>query len=785
MVEFVLRSGNLGGERDFMGSSRALDGTRGHQKIQKSRPPGYRAEVRVKHELPRREFVLRINGRIDGVLESADELLIEEIKTVTGNWQKAAHPLHWAQARIYAHLFGLQNQARAPIRVRLTYLHLDSGEITEFEEVFEWGALAQFFDEVTRVYLDWAERQHEWMKVRDASIGSLGFPHADYRTGQRALAVAAYRALANGGKLFVEAPTGIGKTVSVLFPAIKAIGEGHLEKVFFLTAKTTGRAIAQSSVAIMKAAGLRLRALTVTARDKICFSQGQPCEAQSCPFAIGYYDRIKPAILEALTGEMLQPEDIEAIARRHHVCPFELSLDVSLWVDLIICDYNYVFDPRVSLKRFFAEEGGDYGFLVDEAHNLVDRAREMFSAGICLQEILALREAIGEAVPSCQKALRNLERCFREQSRETAAVTRELPGELLRCLERFLEVAEEWLVLNTPSDFRAPLLELFFQAFAFVRTAALFDDRYVTIFEKQNEPERYRLYCLDPSKGIQQALSRGKGAIFFSATLRPIEYFREILGGEIGDAVLQLASPFPTEQLEVIVHRAVQTSFRARNTSYGKIAQSISALIEARPGNYLVFFPSYKYLEAVRNEFVREHPFVPVISQTSAMSEAERSQFISAFQAGIARPLLGFAVMGGVFGEGIDLVGDRLVGAIVVGVGLPQLSLDRDLIRNYFHEKNGLGFEYAYAWPGLNRVIQAAGRVIRSEEDRGIVLLIDTRFTEARYREMLPAWWNPTIVRNEQEIAQQAKRFWGQPAEFTWQPLPKEARVPDLFEPSP
>ncbi len=770
MVQFVLRSGNLGGDRDFSAASRALEGTRGHQKIQKLRPEEYQAEVWVKYDLRGPGFVVAIKGRIDGILEKPGRLLIEEIKTVVGNWTGKADPLHWAQAKIYAYIFTSERQDYDPLEIQLTYLELDSGGVTEFREEFRLEELRQFFHQVTTVYLDWASRQHEWIKLRDESIGLQSFPHAQYRVGQRKLAVAAYRALAGGTKLFAEAPTGIGKTVSVLFPAIKALGEGHLEKIFFLTAKGTGRAIAAESLGAMRKSGLHLRSLNITAKDKICFNNGQPCEVQNCPFAIGYYDRVKPAVAEALSEESLGQPEIEALARRHNVCPFALSLDIAWWADVIICDYNYVFDPGASLKRFLAEEGGDYGFLVDEAHNLVDRAREMFSAELDSGEISSVRHQISEDLPGGAKVLRNIEKLLdhyralttqSEDASRTACVTREAPVEILARLGTFLKQAEEWLLLNKPSDFRAALLQLYFGFSGFARTAELYDERYATVFEAIGESERLRLFCLDPSQGIQKALRRGKGAVFLSATLRPIDYYREILGGEIGDTALQLESPFPTENLAVLVSDRIRTDFRGRTSSYATVARAIAAVVTTRPGNYLIFFPSYKYLEAVRKEFEAENPFVPLICQTSFMSDKDRGKFIAAFQSEVTRSLAGFAVMGGVFGEGIDLVGERLVGAVVVGVGLPQLSLERDLIRGYFDQKNGLGFEYAYAYPGLNRVIQAAGRVIRSETDRGVVLLIDARFGEQRYRELLPGWWSVNRVRNETELTQRVREFWG------------------------
>jgi len=766
MVDFVLRTGNLGGERDFASPSRALEGTRGHQKLQQQRPEGYESEVRVKYDLPGPGYVLRIQGRIDGVHQSPGHLLIEEIKTVAGRWSGQADPLHWAQAKTYAHLFASEHAGYENVEVQLTYLELDSGRVTEFREMIPMEVLRAFFDKVTSVYMEWASRQHEWLKLRDSSIAAQEFPHDKYREGQRQFAVAAYRALAGGTKLFAEAPTGIGKTVSVLFAGIKALGEGHLEKIFFLTAKGTGRTIAEESLERMRQKGLHLRGLTLTAKDKICFNHGQPCEVQNCPFAVGYYDRLKAALAEALSVEMLGQTELEELGRRHNVCPFALSLDAALWADLIICDYNYVFDPRASLKRFFADEKGDYGFLVDEAHNLVDRAREMFSADLDSEEINSVRDQIADDLPELARSLGRITRLLRKSANvegdgvEIASVSRDPPSKLIAAIQSFLGKSEEWLSRNEPAQYRSDLLQLYFRFLGFTRTADLFDERYTLIYQSNRQLEQLQLFCIDPSRGIQNALRRGKSAVFFSATLRPIEFFRDILGGEIGDAVLLLNSPFPKENLAVLIHDRIQTDFRGRTGSYDRVAAAIGKLVETRPGNYLVFFPSYKYLEAVRGEFEKSHPFVPLISQSSSMPEAERVRFMAAFQSKVARPLVGFAVMGGVFGEGIDLAGERLIGAVVVGVGLPQIGLRRDLIRSYFDERNGLGFEYAYAYPGLNRVIQAAGRVIRSETDRGIVLLIDRRFSQEQYRSLLPAWWSVERISGDTEIEKSVSRFW-------------------------
>ncbi|MGA2864928.1 MAG: ATP-dependent DNA helicase [Verrucomicrobiota bacterium] len=849
LVEFALRRGDLGGERDFVGPSRALAGIRGHQRVQRARPAGYQKEVRLAHDLETEEFVLRVQGRIDGLLATAEEVLLEEIKTVQGRWNGAPDPLHWAQARCYGFMYASAHGLEK-LTLQLTYLDLETGAATEFRNPFTRGELAAFFAEATAIYLDWVRARRHWCRQRDQSIQTLPFPFPRYRPGQRKLAVAAYRVLARGGRLFLEAPTGIGKTISVLFPAVKALGQGKLERIFYLTARTVGRAVAEKAFSDLRQAGARLRTLTLTAKEKLCLQAGQPCDPATCPLARGYYDRHKPAMRAALARDAITRPVLETVSREHQVCPFELSLDLSAWVDAVICDYNYVFDPKVYLRRHFGEEPGDYAFLVDEAHNLVDRAREMFSADLGAQEIREVRRAIQARLPRCARALGRLSSALRklggpaapasqraeddepnldlglfpsgavaagaarawehsgagappapavvgQASRlpagrlapeagtggaearipapdpsgpggkdaaslarwQPAAASRELPAGLLPLLETALKEAETWLAQNQPAEFRQPLLELYFRLHSFQRTAGLYDQHYMTLGEP-GANARVRLFCLDPSCLLRQALARGKAALFFSATLTPLAYYRELLGGEPGDPVLQLASPFPPENLAVLVQDRIRTQFKVRAQTLSDVARAIGAVTAQRRGNYLAYFPSYQYLGAVQAQFRALHPAVRLLAQRPGMSEAEREAFLAAFAAEHGETLVGFAVLGGVFGEGIDLVGERLIGALIVGVGLPQLCLERDLIRDYFQEKTGTGFDYAYTYPGMNRVLQAIGRVIRAETERGVVLLIDTRFAEPRYRRLFPNWWRPARVRSTGQIGETVQRFW-------------------------
>lgn len=801
LVEFALRRGDLGGERDFVSPRRALAGTRGHQRIQRSRPAGYEKEVAVVHDFATAEFILRVQGRIDGLRVTPEEVLLEEIKTVQAPWDGVADPLHWAQAKCYGFICA-HTRGWPRLTLQLTYLELETNAVTELRETCSAGELAEFFHAAMAIYGEWIQDRHRWCARRDASIRALEFPFPSYRPGQRELAVAAYRALARGGRLFLEAPTGIGKTVSVIYPALKALGEGRLERVFYLTARTVGRTVAEKAFADLRRGGLELRTLTLTAKEKLCVQAGQPCDPQTCPLARGYYDRRHAAMRQALTGAEITRPVLEAVSQAHAVCPFELALDLSTWVDAVVCDYNYVFDPQAYLRRHFGDTPGDYAFLIDEAHHLVDRAREMFSADLDRGQIRDTRRAIKSALPRCARALSRLSAALGEltgapptpeprepgeldlfpatgeprapgdgggqSARGGVRTLREFPAALLPPLESALDETEAWLARNQPAEFREPLLELYFHLRAFQRTAGLYDERFVTLVEP-GAAGRVRLFCLDPFALLRQALARGKAAVCFSATLSPPGFFRELLGGAPDDPTLQLPSPFPPEHLAVLVQDRIRTDFKARGQTLADVAQAIAATVAGRRGNYLAYFPSFAYLAAVQEEFQRLHPAVRILAQQPGLSEAGREAFLAAFAAEHAETLVGFAVMGGVFGEGIDLVGDRLIGAIIVGVGLPQLCAERDLIRDFFEARHGSGFDYAYAFPGMNRVLQAVGRVIRSETDRGVVLLIDTRFREPRYRRLFPRGWRWRRVREAGEIRKQVRQFW-QPAAWTREP---------------
>ncbi len=771
LVAFALRSGNL--EKGGFGTGdRAVEGTRGHQQVQRSRPPAYQSEVPVSLLVETETFALVVSGRIDGLLIEEDQVLIEEIKTTYAPLdQLEENPHHWAQAKIYAHFFAVQHEL-SQIQVQLTYVNLDSGQLKEECRTCEAGELAAFFQALLDRYLRWMKHYLAWCAERDRSVQQLQFPFDSFRRGQKQLMGAAFRAIEGQGRLFAQAPTGIGKTISTLFPALKALGAGHVAKVFYLTAKTSGRGIAEKAVADLRTAGLKCKSLTLTARERICFNatEGHPCDVQQCEYALGYFDRIEGALDELFSHDAIPRARVEEIARKHRVCPFELSLDMSLWADVVICDYNYVFDPRAYLKRFFFEEGGQYTFLIDEAHNLVDRAREMFSAELSKLQIGGLRRRIKKEHPGLKRALKALEDCLTEAGRRCAElgqpwVERELPHDLMPLLPEFLEKAEQALIRDLNTSYREELIDLYFAVFGFQRIAELFGPNYATYAEPNLKDLRLKLFCMDPAPQLREALRRGISAIFFSATLTPLEYFRQVLGGEQEDALLDLESPFPAEHFKLLLADHLDTSYKGRGQSFDQVAESIAALISQHTGNYLVFFPSYQYLQEVSNRFHAAHPDVQILVQSTGMSERQREEFLAVFDAENPDTLVGFAVMGGIFGEGIDLVGERLVGAIVVGVGLPQVCLERELVRAYYDEQELAGFDFSYTYPGMNRVLQAAGRVIRSPEDRGVVLLVDRRFGWTNYRRLFPPHWRTVdLARNPTHISLKTERFWAPPS---------------------
>lgn len=765
LVAYVLRSGDLAFE--FLSSARPVEAIRIHQKIQQSRPENYQAEVAVSHHIDSELFTLTIGGRVDGIFQDCDPVLIEEIKATSHSLDSYEHyenPIHWGQLKSYAYIFA-KDHGLSEIDARLTYCQSDTGEIRNFQKHFTTDELESFFQDLVANYLQWAEAIVRWKISRDDSIHKLEFPFTTYRRGQREMAIGVYRTIKNENQLLVQAATGIGKTVAAVFPAVKTIAEGISTKIFYLTARTTGRIAAEKALDELRQRGLKLKSLTITAKDKICFNPEAACNPEECDFARGHFDRVNAALTDIFLRDAFNREAVERVAHTHRICPFEFSLELALWADCIICDYNYAFDPRVFLRRFFLEDGGDFTFLIDEAHNLVDRSRDMFSAEIFKQPLLDVRRAVRRGLPQVYKSLGKINswmikaRKICEES-GPARHEKEPPDSLFPSLRRFLLITERWLGRNIKTAYREELLDLYFQISGFMRVAEQFDDSYVTCFEKIKKDLKLKLFCVDPSIQLKDALNRCKAAVFFSATMTPMAYFQQILGCDESANHLILRSPFPAENFRFLISDRISTLYRQRESTKNQISRAISTFINQKKGNYLVFFPSYEYLQMVYEIFKADGAECDHILQTRSMSESERDAFLQHFKQDTSKTLVGFAVMGGIFGEGIDLVGERLSGAVVVGVGLPGICLERELIRQYFADTLKAGFEFAYQYPGINRVLQAAGRVIRSETDRGVVLLIDQRYATYRYRSLLLKQWETAKVRDHRQVAEELKKFW-------------------------
>ncbi|GIO68634.1 helicase C-terminal domain-containing protein [Paenibacillus cookii] len=742
LVEYVFSSGSI--DSGFRTPAAMHEGTRIHQQVQRAYREGDHKEVYLKTEIPFDGIIYQIEGRCDGLIVTDEGLTVDEIKSTSAGLDmlEDGRAVHWAQAEVYAYIVA-KDQGLERVGVQLTYVDAKTGEERRFKRTRTFGELTDFVTDVVRRYAPYAALRLENVRLRDESIRALPFPFPAYREGQRKLAGSVYGAIMEKKKLLAKAPTGIGKTMSTLFPSVKAIGEGLLGQIFYLTARTITRTAAEQALGLMQEKGLRLQSVTITAKEKVCFQEETVCTKEACPYADGYYDRINGAVLDILANETIMTREVlERYARKHRVCPFEFSLDAAYAADAVICDYNYVFDPRVSFKRLMEEQKRRTALLVDEAHNLVDRGREMFSADIGKAGFLQLKRDYKQRNRAVAQAADAVNKYFIEFRKacgdERTHVSEEAPEELVRLLEAFAGEAERELAAG-PGE-QQLLLETYFAAQNFIRTSKLYDERYVTYAEIMRSDVTIRMFCLDPSYLLAQAEKGYRSTVFFSATLTPLSYYRDMLGADADDYAVSIPTPFKKEQLDVQIH-PLSTRYRDRERTREALADLLYRLVTGKRGNYMLFFPSYQYLQSVYEVFAMKYPDVGTIVQGPGMAEEERERFLSAFRADNRDTLAGFAVLGGIFSEGIDLQGDRLIGVAVVGVGLPQLGLERNLIRDHFNREGKSGYDYAYVLPGMNKVLQAGGRLIRSERDTGVLMLIDDRFTQPHYRALLPEEW--------------------------------------------
>ena len=782
LVEFILRSGDIDNRRGAMADKDAMQmGSRLHRKIQGKMGADYHAEVPLRTQIDCDGFLLIVEGRADGIFEQDGQTVIDEIKGVFRDVERMEEPdpVHLAQARCYACIYAEQ-QNLEKIGVQMTYANLDTEEIRRFSSSYTRSELEEWFTHLTEAYQKWAQMQIEWKTERKASIGKTVFPYP-YREGQKDLAAAVYRTIWHGKKLFIQAPTGVGKTLSTVFPAVQAVGQELGDKIFYLTAKTITRTVAEEAFSLLKKQGLHYKVLTLTAKEKICFCEEPDCNPEKCPYAKGHFDRVNDAVYELLTSyeensANYSRERIMEQAEKWKVCPFEMALDVSLWSDAIICDYNYVFDPQAKLKRFFAEGvKGDYLFLIDEAHNLVERGREMYSATLYKEDFLEVKRFLK---PFSRKAVAALERGNKyllEWKRECGEYTllSNIDSFALNlfnvshALEQLLEDRES--VMNRPStdseieEGKKKTLDFYFQVRAFLEIYEELDDSY-EIYVQHDREGRFalKLYCIHTADKIGQCLEKGRASILFSATLLPVQYYMELLSGKPEDYAVYAKSTFDPAKKKVLLGLDVSTKYTRRTPAeYQKIASYIRQITDSRQGNYLVFFPSYKMMTDVRAYFEAEmQDDTEILEQSMHMSEAQREEFLEQFQERESGTLIGFCVMGGIFGEGIDLKKDRLIGAIVVGPGLPQVCNEREILKQYYDRRDMDGFDHAYRYPGMNKVMQSAGRVIRTDEDTGVIVLLDERFGQAQYRSSFPREWADYETCTLRNVKEKLERFW-------------------------
>ena len=852
LVEFILRAGSI--DSRYTGRNRLEEGARVHRKLQKA--VGYQAEVFLSVTETRAGVEFTVEGRADGVIVSESGVTVDEIKStltpldlIDGEYEdvrrqpdgaersqrdhaapvhadraeRSLRRLHWAQAMCYGYMYSAKENLEE-ITIRLTYYEMETGGVRRFSHLFTYAQLRDFFTGLLEIYSIWAHFEHEWKETAITSMKAQGFPFESYREGQRNMAAAVYRTIKAGNRLFAMAPTGVGKTISALFPAVKAMGEGSGEKVFYLTAKTVTRQAAQDALDKLRGGGLRVKSVTLTAKDKICFLEERICRPSHCKYADGHFDRINEAIMDVLrNNDSITAEVVAACAENHRVCPFELALDLTLWSDVIICDYNYLFDPQVYLRRFFAD-GGEYIFLVDEAHNLADRAREMFSASISKRKLLAAQKMLsGEqgiqgmpglqgkigaqgaqeaqgaqgaqsgdspaparkrkrCAPPCSRILIKVNKLLLEKRKECGdekfIVEKEPPREIIEALELFSFELSKWLGENP--DPHPDLLEIYFDVLSFLKISELFSESYAMLYESGPGGElTVKQFCADPSSLLDERFNCGRAAVLFSATLTPARYFVDILGGNPATAnpsapnpstanpsvprspapYIALPSPFKRENLLLLIADWISTKYTDREDSIGSVAEIIYRTSAGKPGNYIAYFPSYRYLADVYTLFCEVYPEIRTVRQEKGMAEGEREEFLARFD-GNNENMVAFCVLGGVFSEGIDLTGDKLIGTVIVGTGLPQLNRELDIVKGQFNG-SGRGFDFAYRFPGMNKVLQAAGRVIRSEEDRGVVVLIDRRFSTRQYTDLYPEHWRHwRAVGDNDELSESLKKFW-------------------------
>ena len=792
LVEFIYRSGDLDNRSRTSPQLAMREGNRIHRMLQKKGGPGYHAEVGLKWRYQTGRYDICLEGRADGIMEDyvpeevhrmqeelplfseeyglveAPEALtyIDEIKSTYRKLSRIKEPYleHLAQAKCYAYIVAMEENL-TQVGVRVTYYNIKDQDIIYFHQVYSKEKLVEWFEATMRECQKWLDYSYDWKLVKMPSIQEISFPYA-YREGQKELASYVYQTIYHEKKLFLEAPTGVGKTLSTVFPAVKAVGQGLSEKIFYLTAKTITRTVAEETFWLLREKGLQFKDIVITAKEKICSNETCDCNPAVCPYAKGHFDRVNGCLYALITREnRFSREVIERYAAEYQVCPYELSLDVSLFTDAVICDYNYVFDPHVYLRRYFSgDNAGKYIFLIDEAHNLLDRGREMYSAALVKEQVLELKRLMKEYDKDIVKQLEKLNKALLARKKQSNGLTVfEEAEEVYQAAEELKGLLDTYINNNNDSPVMDEITDFYFELAHFIDIYQDLDDKYVIYGHlRENGDYLLKLLNVDTSVNLKMRLEQARSTILFSATLLPIQYYKELLGGEKEDYEVYAHSVFPTQNRGLFVARDVTSKYTRRGPrEYERIAEYLHAMVWSKKGNYLAFFPSYIFMEEVYSTYISMYAGeeVEYLLQQEDMTEQDREGFLDAFRQENERALLGFCVLGGIFSEGIDLKHDSLIGAAIVGTGLPQVGQERELLKQYF-DKQGQGFDYAYRFPGMNKVLQAAGRVIRTAEDVGVVLLLDERFLQSTYRALYPREWEHLQVVDRINVAEKLEEFW-------------------------
>ena len=792
LVEFIYRNGDLDNRSRTSPELAMREGNRIHRMLQKKGGPGYHAEVGLQWRYQTGRFDICLEGRADGIMEDyvpeevhrmQEELplfseeyglmeapqpltYIDEIKSTYRKLSRIKEPYleHLAQAKCYAYIVAMEDDLEQ-VGVRVTYYNIKDQDIIYFHQVYHKEALVEWFEATMQECQKWLDYSYDWKHVKMPSIQEISFPYA-YREGQKELASYVYQTIYHEKKLFLEAPTGVGKTLSTVFPAVKAVGQGLSEKIFYLTAKTITRTVAEEAFGLLREKGLKFKDIVITAKEKICSNETCDCNPAVCPLAKGHFDRVNACLYALITEEKrFGREVIERYAQEYQVCPYELSLDVSLFADAVICDYNYVFDPHVYLRRYFSgDNAGKYIFLIDEAHNLLDRGREMYSATLVKEQVLELKRLLKDYDKDIAKQLEKLNKSLLARKKQSNGLTIfEDAEEVYQAAEELKTLLDTYINNNNDSPVMDEITDFYFELAHFIDIYEDLDDRYVIYGHlRENGDYLLKLLNVDTSANLNKRLEQARSTILFSATLLPIQYYKELLGGEKEDYEVYAHSVFPTENRGLFIARDVTSKYTRRGPrEYERIAEYLHAMVWSKKGNYLVFFPSYAFMEEVYGTYISMYAGeeVEYLLQQEDMTEEDREDFLDAFHQENERALLGFCVLGGIFSEGIDLKRDSLIDAAIVGTGLPQVGQERELLKEYF-DKQGQGFDYAYRFPGMNKVLQAAGRVIRTAEDVGVVLLLDERFLQSTYRALYPREWEHLQVVDRGNVAEKLRKFW-------------------------